>query len=211
MTTSRPSKEEAEAWDYIKLALLSPSTPAILAPSPSSELKEVKQELKSLASIVQKLVTTPTSPPSLLASSNTRSYSEALKRELVLPSRRTRELIVSLSSETKDEKKRTGEDLVKALKNPSFPPSLEIIAARRLPSTDIAITFSSTSACQQWESSDSQNQAKVKPRDYTVIIYRFPRGLSPSPLDLIDSLKASNPKLAVHFTKAIFLKKGLET
>ena len=75
----------------------------------------------------------------------------------------------------------------------------------------MAITFSSTSACQQWESSDSQNQAKVKPRDYTVIIHRFPRGLSSSPLDLIDSLKASNLKLAIHFTKAIFLKKGLET
>ena len=84
----------------------------------------------------------------LLASFNTRSYSEALKRELVLLSRRTKELIVSLDSETEDEKKRTREDLVKALKNPSFPPSLEIIAARRLLSIDIAITFSFTSACQ---------------------------------------------------------------
>ena len=124
--------------------MLSLST--LILPSPSNKLKEVKQELKSLAIIVQKLVpSTSTSSPPSLASSNTRSYSEVLKRELVLPSKHSRELIVSLSTKTEDEKKRTKEALIKALKNPSFSPSLEIVAARRLPSTDVTITFSSTS------------------------------------------------------------------
>jgi hypothetical protein len=209
ITSSRPSKEELSAWEKIKQALIPNST---TSSSASSELLEVKNELKSLTSAVQKLVVPSLSTTSSsLASSNTRSYSDVLKRELVLPSRRSRELVVSLGSETEDEKKRTGEALVKALKNPSSPSSLEIIAARRLPSTDIAITFSSTSACQQWEASNSLDQAKIKTRDYNVIIPRFPRGLSPSALDLIDSLKVSNPRLDVHFTKATFLKKGLAT
>ena len=117
-------------------------------PSPSNKLKEVKQELKSLIIIVQKLVPSlSTSPPSSLASLNTpRSYSKVLKRELILLSRRFKELIISLSSKTEDKKKRTREALVRALKDPSFTPSLEIIAARHLPSIDITITFSLTSA-----------------------------------------------------------------
>ena len=81
--------------------------------------------------------------------SSSRSYSLVLQRDLVLLSRRSRELVVSLTSELEEEKKRTGEALVKALQTPSFPASLEIVAARRLPSTDIAVTFSSTSACKQ--------------------------------------------------------------
>ena len=126
--------------------MLSLSTPTLL--DPSNKLKEVKQELKSLTTIVQKLVpSTSTSSPPSLASSNTRSYNEVLKRELVLLSKRFKELIVSLSTEIEDEKKRTKEALVKALKNPSFSPLLEIVAARRLPSIDVTITFSSTSTC----------------------------------------------------------------
>ena len=125
--------------------MISPSTSTLL--SPSNELKEVKQELKSLTTIVQKLVPNlSTSPPSSLASLNTpRSYSEVLKRELILLSKRSKELIISLSSKTKDEKKRTKEALVRALKDPSFTPSLEIIATRHLLSIDITITFSLTS------------------------------------------------------------------
>lgn len=213
VTSSRPSKEETNAWEGIKLALYTANSPSpsVLLTSPSSELNEVKQELKALTSIVQKLALSPSTSPTLTTPSNTRSYSEVLKRDLILPSRRTRELIVSLGPETEEEKKRTGEALVKALRNPVHSSSLDIIAARRLPSTDIAITFSSTSACQQWEATKPLEHAKIKTRGYNVIIPRFPRGLSSSSTDLIDSLKASNPKLAVRITKATFLKKGLIT
>ena len=77
-----------------------------------------------------------------------RFYRSVLQRDLVLPSRRFRELIVSLPAELKEEKKRTGEALVKALQVPSLPSSLEIVVIRRLLSTDITITFSFTSACK---------------------------------------------------------------
>ena len=81
--------------------------------------------------------------------SSSRSYSSVLQRDLVLLSRRFKELIVSLLAELEEEKKRTGEALVKALQVPSLLLSLEIVAVRRLPSTDITITFSFTSACKQ--------------------------------------------------------------
>jgi hypothetical protein len=110
-------------------------------------LSEVKQEIKSLSTIVAKLVQklVPSVTPSV---SSSRSYSSVLQRDLVLLSRRFRELVVSLPTELEEEKKRTGEALVKALQVPSLPSSLEIVAVRRLPSTDITITFSSISACK---------------------------------------------------------------
>ena len=70
-----------------------------------------------------------------------------MKRNLILPSRRTRELIVSLSNKSKEEKLRTGEDFIKALKNPNHPSSLNIVTSRRLPSSDIAITFANSTSC----------------------------------------------------------------
>ena len=211
VSSSRPSKEELDAWSKIKLAIESTSvTSSVSTTTSARELLEVKQEIKSLSAIVSKLAQkpVPSVTPSLSAS---RSYSSALQRDLVLPSRRSRELVVSLPAESEEEKKRTGEALVKALQVPSLRSSLEIVAARRLPRVDIAITFSSTSACKQWEVNNPLEQAKIKSRDYNVIIPRFPRGLSSSALDLIECLKASNPKLDIQITKATFLKRGLAT
>jgi len=216
VSSSRASKEELEAWNKIKLALETTSASPVSATTSARELSEVKQEIKSLSAIVTKLVQKPvaSATPSVSSSvSASRSYSSALQRDLVLPSRRSRELVVSLPAESEEEKKRTGEALVKALQVPSLPSSLEIVAARRLPSTDIAITFSSTSACKQWEDNNPLDQAnlRIKSRDYNVIIPRFPRGLSSSAPDLIECLRASNPKLDIQVTKATFLKKGLAT
>jgi hypothetical protein len=209
VSSNRPTKEEAEAWELIQVVLRTSSKGAKTTTDP--EILAIKEDIKSLTQAVTKLTTHPPQPLTSGTGTNKMSYSRVLQKDLVLPSRRSRELVITLKGETIEEQTRTGLDLVRVLKDPKVLPSLEIIAARRLPSLDVALTFSTEKACKEWESKNTSSNIAIKARYYSIITTRFPRNLSNSPEELIQELQASNPRISLHITKASFLKKGLST
>ena len=132
---------------------------------------EFKVEMKALQSAVKSMAGGQAAKP---------LYSSVAAKApglLVVLARRVRESVVSPSGETDMQKVRSGLDLVEEIRK-VVPAAM---AAQRLQSGEVVVTFESEAERKRWEQGSGAGrvfgqEAKIKTRGYTVIISRMGKG-----------------------------------
>lgn len=145
---------------------------------PKGDLQEIKDQIQDLTKIVQGLTKAPSNSTSPV------SYAAVLKRgtalglpqrgEMPVPARRSREVIIATGAETPTQKQRSGAEIVRDI-NTNIQ-SESVVAARRLQSGDILVTFDQEEAKKKWEKDNKLLQAfgtngKLRTREYTLIAH----------------------------------------
>ena len=144
--------------------------------SQQGELKGLQQQINSIEKAVQTLVKSQSSSGKL-------SYAAALqkgslfteqRKEMPVPARRSREVVIATGSETPGQKQRSGAELIRDV-NTAL--SYEVVvAARRLQSGDILLTFSSDTEKKRWEKDPKLTAAfgtngKLRTREHTILAH----------------------------------------
>jgi hypothetical protein len=133
-------------------------------------------------------------------------------REVMVPARHQREVVVAPGGKTADQKRRNGQELVEAIRKEG---AEQVIAARRLPSGDVLVTTTSQDARKgvqkdtAWLKAFGEG-ARVKHRSYTVLAH----GVRVAHFDMqkqkeaIEAIYSQNPELrglaeikALHWSK----------
>ena len=142
------------------------------------ELKDLQRQINSIEKAVQSLVKGQPSASKL-------SYAAALqkgplfseqRKEMPVPARRSREVVIAAGSETPAQKQRSGAELIRDV-NTAL--SYEaVVAARRLQSGDVLLTFSSDIEKKKWEKDPKLMVAfgangKLRTREYTILAHRI--------------------------------------
>jgi hypothetical protein len=191
-------------WTQVKQAALRTKGGTNSESASSADIKEIKAQVHGLTTIVRDLA-----KATALSQPKTLSYADMLRRpaqgpqatkEMPVPARRSRELIVAPGAESPSQKQRTGPELVRDLN--SKLQCETIVAARRLPSGDTLITFDGDDSKKKWAKNPMITKAfgtdaRVRTREYTIIAH----GVRVAAVDTRDQQKAiegiysQNPKL----------------
>lgn len=175
-------------WNEVKQAAQG-SAPTRSENASNDDITDLKTQMKSLTELVKGLAKAPNRAP---------SYAEALKQgisqlpsktEMPVPARRSREVTIAPGGENASQKSRSGRELVRDLNA-----QLEgepVIAARRLPSGDVLVTFATEESKKKWETTPTLIAAfgagaRSRRKEYTVIAH----GITVASIDPRDQEKA---------------------
>ena len=189
------------AWERVKEAALTPKLGSRQCDS-TEDIRTIKTQLEGLTKIVRGLADKPvevrTSYADILR--NNTSPKTSTDRIAPVPARHAREIIIAPGNEEPQQKQRSGLDIVRDINAELQDRS--VVAARRLPSGDIMVTFEDQQKRDLWAKSPEivrtfGSTAKVKTREYTVIAHGI-RVAAIDPARKEDAIKgiiAQNPKL----------------
>jgi hypothetical protein len=168
----------------------------------AQSLKELQDQMKGLTTTVRELAIAPTTKKALYADvlRNSGTANPQTEREMPVPARRSREVVVAPGDEDTTQKQRTGPELVRDINTKIQCES--VVAARRLPSGDTLVTFEGEEAKKKWEKDQAVldafgTNARIRTREYTVIAH----GIRVAAIDpknqktAIESIYAQNPRL----------------
>ena len=170
----------------------------------STDMQEIKAQIRGLAVTIKDLANT-----AILSPSKAPSYAEALRqpahklqaaKEIPVPARRSRELVVAPGAESSSQKQRTGPELIRDIN--SELQCEAVVAARRLPSGDTLITFENDDSKKRWAKSSTVigvfgTGARVCTREYTVMAHgvRVATVNTQDQRKAIEGIYSQNPKL----------------
>ncbi len=188
-----------DAWKRVREAALRlTASPRSIEAETAQGLKDIQQQVQGLTNIVRGIAK-PSGPLSYadIAKQGLQDHSSRIRP---VPARRARELIIASGNEETGKKQRTGRELVRDINTELDCEA--VVAARRLPSGDVLVTFDKEDDKTKWAKDPKVTQAfgttaKVRTREYTVIAH----GIRVAALNVSDqktaiaSLYAQNPKL----------------
>jgi hypothetical protein len=190
------------AWKHVKNAAY--TTVVGARPVDNSEdIRTIKVQLEGLTKIVRGLADKPVTGKASYADilrSNTIDATVSADRTVPVPARRAREIIIAPGKEEPRQKQRSGLDIVRDINIELQDQS--VVAARRLPSGDVMVTFEDQQKRDLWAKSPEivrafGDTARVKAREYTVIAHGI-RVAAVDPAkkeDAIAGIIAQNPGL----------------
>ena len=173
-------------------------------PDATEDIHTIKVQLEGLTKVVQGLADKPVTGKASYADilrNNIKDPKVSVDRTAPVPARRAREVIIAPGNEDVRQKQRSGFDIVRdiniELKDQS------VIAARRLPSGDVMVTFEDQQKRDLWAKGPEivrafGSTARVKSRrEYTVIAHGIRvAAVDPAKKDeAIRGIIAQNPKL----------------
>ena len=189
------------AWERVKDAALAPGLGTRQNES-AEDIRMIKTQIEGLTKIVRGLadkpVTAKASYADILRSSAGPKVS--VDRIAPVPARRAREVIIAPGNEEPRQKQRSGLDIVRdiniELKDQS------VVAARRLPSGDVMVTFEDQQKRDLWVKGPEivrafGETARVKTQEHTVLAHGI-RVAAVDPARREEAIKgiiAQNPKL----------------
>lgn len=172
----------------------------------TEDIRTIKVQLEGLTKIIQGLANKPAIGKASYADilrSNTTGSKVSVDRVASVPARRAREVIITPGNEEPRQRQRSGLDIVRDINTELQDQS--VVAARRLPSGDIMITFEDQQKRDLWAKSPKIIRAfgataRVKAREYTVIAHGIRvAAIDPAKKDTaITSIMAQNPRLQGH-------------
>ena len=211
--SSSMSLRVKDAWKRVRNAAERPANARGEVAGQGKVLEQVARDVRKTLRIVEQRSTPP---------ARAQSYADAVKalapaKEAAVPFRQRREIIVSSSGETPDQRRRDNKELVedinKGVKEAGGKGG--VVAARRLPSGDIAVTTEDEDTRHRLEKDRDWLQAvgegaQVRRRTYVVLAH----GIRVSSVDTetaIKSIYTQNPKLVGHveILAIRWAKKGL--
>jgi hypothetical protein len=168
-----------------------------------NDIRAIKSQLEGLTKIVQGLAEKPVT--------STPTYADALRkgapaakapvdRVAPVPARRAREIIIAPGNEDPTQRRRSGLEIIRDINTELKDRS--VVAARRLPSGDIMVTFKDQQKRDLWAKAPEivrafGQTARVKAREYTIIAHGMRvAAIDPAKKDqAIASILAQNLKL----------------
>ena len=163
------------AWKHVKDAALATALGAC-QDNNKEDIRTIKVQLEGLTKIVRGLADKPAMAQA--------SYADILRnnagpkvsgdRIAPVPARRAREIIIAPGNEEPQQKQRSGLDIVRDINAELCDQS--VVAARRLPSGDVIVTFDNQQKRDQWAKGPEivrafGSTARVKAREYTVLAH----------------------------------------
>ncbi len=191
-----------EAWKAVKEAALSSGQRGDASQeNASKDIKEIKEQVAGIMGMIKELKPGPVQAK--------QSYADALKanwatgakgRDMPVPARRSREVVVAAGTEDIKQKQRSGAEIVRDINGRLTEEA--VVAARRLPSGDVLVTFEGPEAKEKWGKSPGVlgafgTEARTRTSEYTIIAH----GIRVSAVDIanqetaIAGIYAQNPKL----------------
>ena len=179
------SEEIKNAWKRVKEVALYKETveDKTRVPHASDDIKEIKAQVQDLKNLVRglasqaKLHTGPLSYAEVLRGKGAEAIrvGGAQERTLRVPARRARELVVAPGGESAAQRQRTSNEIVRDV-NSALEEEGAVIAARRLPSGDVLITFQGEEGKKKWEKDHKGltafgENARYRTREFTVLVH----------------------------------------
>ena len=223
------SEEIKNAWKRVKEVALYKETveDKTRVPHASDDIKEIKAQVQDLKNLVRglasqaKLHTGPLSYAEVLRGKGAEAIrvGGAQERTLRVPARRARELVVAPGGESAAQRQRTSNEIVRDV-NSALEEEGAVIAARRLPSGDVLITFQGEEGKKKWEKDHKGltafgENARYRTREFTVLVHGIRvAAVNPANQDkAIAEIYAQNPKLkeAVKIVRLGWSKKTIKS
>ncbi len=155
-----------DTWKHVwEAALRLTASPRSIEAETAQGLNDIQQQVRGIAK--------PSGPLSYadIAKQGLQDHSSRIRP---VPARRARELIIASGNEETGKKQRTGRELVRDINTELDCEA--VVAARRLPSGDVLVTFDKEDDKTKWAKDPKVTQAfgttaKVRTREYTVIAH----------------------------------------
>ena len=190
------SSRVRDAWKQVQDATKKSTRPNSNA-TDETGLSEVKTQIKELTEVVQNLASM--GPKSYATAAKTRT-SAASTNEAKVPVRNGREVNVRPGKESLEQNARSGVDLVRDITQRIGAPGL-VVAARRLPSGDVTVSFDSAESKSCWENRLELREAfgqdaAIQRRGHPILVH----GVRTKDIDITDQALAArtviqqNPK-----------------
>jgi hypothetical protein len=189
------------AWKHVKDAALATALGAC-QDNNKEDIRTIKVQLEGLTKIVRGLADKPAMAQASYADilRNNAGPKVSVDRIAPVPALRAREIIIAPGNEEPQQKQRSGLDIVRDINAELCDQS--VVAARRLPSGDVIVTFDNQQKRDQWAKGPEivrafGSTARVKAREYTVLAHGIRvAALDPAQKDrAIKEIMAQNPKL----------------
>lgn len=186
-----------DAWKRVKSSVFKSASN-----TPKNDIYEVKEQIKELTSVVRSLARPSTPlPTSYAAIAKTGLFSSTEAR---IPVRLHREITIRPGQESTEQKARSGADIVRDATTSIGAPGV-VIAARRLNSGDVVISFDSAKSKEHWETRPELRaifgaEANTLKKGHLVLVHRV-RTAELSKLDLPalgQTIIEQNPKWNGH-------------
>ena len=190
----RVSKEIKDAWEWVKEVVLKGGGVGGGRQGASATLEE---KVDKLAKAVESLIKAPQKSAPMTYASITANRTQSTVMQV--PARRGRELTVKAGEESLGQKRRTNAEIISDTNKAIGVDA--VIAARRLPSGDVLLTFTEEAEKKRWEGTSRiaealGAQARVKRAEYTIIAHGVKVALikTDQQKDSIEEIYKNNPR-----------------